>query len=48
VTQLIYNQFVAINWNLGAAYGVALVVLCLVFVLAMMAAFRVRLGDIAR
>ena len=36
VTQLIYNQFDAINWNLGAAYGLALVVLCLVFVLAMM------------
>ena len=48
VTQLIYNQFDAINWNLGAAYGVALVVLCLAFVLTMMAAFRVRLGDIAR
>jgi spermidine/putrescine transport system permease protein len=48
VTQLIYNQFDAINWNLGAAYGVALVVLCLVFVLAMMSVFRVRLQDIAR
>jgi spermidine/putrescine transport system permease protein len=48
VTQLIYNQFDAINWNLGAAYGLALVVLCLVFVLAMMAVFRVSLRDIAR
>jgi spermidine/putrescine transport system permease protein len=48
VTQLIYNQFDAINWNLGAAYGLALVVLCLVFVLTMMSLFRVRLRDIAR
>jgi spermidine/putrescine transport system permease protein len=48
VTQLIYNQFDAINWNLGAAYGLALVTLCLVFLLAMMAVFRVRLRDIAR
>ena len=48
VTQLIYNQFDAINWNLGAAYGLALVVLCLVFVLTMMSVFRVSLRDIAR
>jgi spermidine/putrescine transport system permease protein len=47
-TQLIYNQFDAINWNLGAAYGLSLVVLCIVFVLVMMAVFRVSLKDIAR
>jgi len=48
VTQLIYNQFDAINWNQGAAYGLVLVALCLVFVLAMMAVFRVSLKDIAK
>jgi spermidine/putrescine transport system permease protein len=48
VTQLIYNQFDAINWNLGSAYGLSLVVLCLVFVLIMMAVFRVSLKDIAK
>jgi hypothetical protein len=36
------------NWNLGAAYGLALVVLCLVFVMTMMSVFRVSLRDIAR
>jgi spermidine/putrescine transport system permease protein len=48
VTQLIYNQFDAINWNQGAAYGLVLVALCLIFVLAMMAAFRVSMKDIAK
>ncbi|MBM3572614.1 MAG: ABC transporter permease [Alphaproteobacteria bacterium] len=48
VTQLIYNQFDAINWNLGAAYGLVLVGLCMVFVLSMMAVFRVNLKDIAK
>lgn len=47
-TKLIYLQFEAINWNLGSAYGLSLVVLCLVFILLMMAVFRVSLKDIAR
>jgi spermidine/putrescine transport system permease protein len=47
-TQLIYNQFEAINWNMGAAYAMCLVVLCVVFILVMMALFRVRLRDIAQ
>lgn len=47
-TQLIYNQFEAINWNLGAAYAFCLVILCLAFILAMMRLFRVSLKDIAR
>jgi spermidine/putrescine transport system permease protein len=47
-TQLIYSQFDAINWNMGSAYGLALVVLCLVFILAMSALFRVNLRDIAK
>ncbi len=47
-TKLIYLQFEAINWNLGSAYGLSLVVLCLAFILLMMAVFRVSLKDIAR
>jgi spermidine/putrescine transport system permease protein len=47
-TQLIYNQFEAINWNMGAAYAMCLVVLCVAFILIMMSLFRVRLRDIAR
>ena len=47
-TQLIYNRFSVSDWNEGAAYAVALEVLCLVFVLVMMRVFRVGLRDIAR
>lgn len=47
-TKLIYLQFDAINWNLGAAYAFSLVVMCLLFILLMMAIFRVTLKDIAR
>jgi spermidine/putrescine transport system permease protein len=47
-TQLVYNQFDAINWNMGAAYAFSLVILCLVFIMAVMRLFRVRLDDIAR
>lgn len=47
-TKLIYLQFDAINWNLGSAYGFTLVALCLVFILLVMALFRVSLKDIAK
>lgn len=47
-TQLVYNQFEAINWNMGAAYAFCLVLLCVVFILAMMSLFRVGLKDVAR
>jgi spermidine/putrescine transport system permease protein len=47
-TQLVYNQFEAINWNMGAAYAFCLVLLCVVFILAMMSVFRVGLKDVAR
>ncbi|MCW6511452.1 ABC transporter permease [Lichenifustis flavocetrariae] len=47
-TQLIYNQFNAINWNMGAAYAFCLVILCLVFIVIVMWLLRVRLSDIAR
>jgi spermidine/putrescine transport system permease protein len=47
-TKLIYLQFDAINWNLGSAYAFSLVVMCLLFILLMMALFRVSLKDIAK
>jgi spermidine/putrescine transport system permease protein len=47
-TQLIYSQFEALNWNVGAAYATCLIGLCLGFVLLMMRLFRVKLQDIAR
>lgn len=47
-TQLIYNQFEAVNWNMGAAYAFCLVLLCLAFILGMMRLFRVTLRGIAR
>lgn len=48
-TQVIYTQFMATrNWNLGAAYALMLLVVCIVFVLAAMRLFGVRLGDIAK
>jgi spermidine/putrescine transport system permease protein len=48
-TEIIYDWFFdGQNWNQGAAYAFILLVLCLVFILGMMALFRVRLGDIAK
>lgn len=47
-TQLIYNQFEAINWNMGAAYALCLVVLCLAFIFLVMSLFKVSFRDIAR
>ena len=48
-TQVIYSLFFdGGNWNQGAAYAFALLVLCVVFVWLMMWLFKVRLGDIAR
>ena len=47
-TQAIESQFSVLNWNGGSAYALVLELVCLVFVLAMMRAFRVTLRDIAR
>jgi spermidine/putrescine transport system permease protein len=48
-TEIIYDWFFdGQNWNQGSAYAFILLVLCIVFILAMMALFRVRLGDIAK
>jgi len=48
-TQLIYQWFdTGGNWPRGAAYAVILLVACLVFVLAIMRLFKVRLGEVGR
>jgi spermidine/putrescine transport system permease protein len=47
-TQAIESQFSVLNWNGGSAYALMLELVCLVFVLVMMKAFRVTLRDIAR
>lgn len=48
-TQIIYDWFnQGFNWPQGSAYAFVLLVACIVFVLAVMRLFRVRLGEIAR
>lgn len=48
-SQLVYRQFFeANNWNIGAAYAFTLLAACMVFIVAMMTIFRVRLRDITK
>ena len=47
-TQAIESQFSVLNWNGGSAYALVLELICLVFILIMMKAFRVTLRDITR
>lgn len=48
-TQVIYSWFFdGGDWNHGAAYAFALLLVCVIFIFIMMRLFRVRLGDIAR
>jgi spermidine/putrescine transport system permease protein len=48
-SQVIYRRFFeGSNWNEGSAYALALLAACMVFVLGMMALFRVGIRDIAR
>lgn len=48
-TEIIYNWFFeGGDWNRGSAYALALLVLCLVFIMAMLRVFRVGLADVAR
>ncbi len=48
-TQLIYRQFYeANNWNIGSAYAVSLMLVCLLMVGLLLRLFRVRLGEIIR
>ena len=48
-TQIIYQAFnQAGNWARGSAYGIILLVTCLIFVLLVMKIFKIKLGEIAR
>ena len=48
-TQIIYQWFnTGGNWPLGAAYALVLLVVCIVFVLAVMKLFKVSFGEIVK
>lgn len=48
-SQVIYRRFFeADSWNQGAAYSLALLVACIVFILVNMSVFRVGIRDIAK
>ncbi|MCS6781217.1 MAG: ABC transporter permease [Geminicoccaceae bacterium] len=48
-TQIIYSYFFdGGDWNRGSAYAFALLLLCILFVVAMMRLFRVGLADVAK
>jgi len=49
LTQLIYDKFFeSSNWNLGSAYSFTLLLICIVFIFAVMAIFGVKLRQLAR
>lgn len=48
-TPIVYDRFYqAFNWQQGAAYALILLVACIVFVLAVLKIFKLRLGEIAK
>jgi spermidine/putrescine transport system permease protein len=48
-TQVVYNWFFqAFDWTRGSAYAFALLISCIIFVLAMLRLFKVSLAEIAR
>jgi spermidine/putrescine transport system permease protein len=48
-TQIIYQWFnTGGNWPRGSAYAFVLLVICIVFVMAVMRVFKVRFGEIAK
>ena len=48
-TQVIYSWFFdGGNWNQGSAYGLALLVLCILFIMLMLKLFKVKLEDMAK
>jgi len=48
-TQVIYSWFFdGGNWNQGSAYGLALLVLCILFIMLMLKLFKVKLQDMAK
>ena len=44
----LFGFFESANWNQGSAYSLMLLGACIVFVLTVMAAFRVNIRDVAR
>ncbi len=47
--QTIYSWFNdALDWNTGAAYSMIFLLVCILFIIAMMRIFRVKLSDIAK
>jgi spermidine/putrescine transport system permease protein len=48
-TEVIQQEFFqGLDWNTGSAYAFLLLILCILFVTAMMRLFRVGIADIAR
>ncbi|WP_321315493.1 ABC transporter permease [Halarcobacter sp.] len=48
-TQIIYSWFFdGGNWNQGSAYGIALLVLCILFIVLMLKLFKVKLEDMSK
>lgn len=48
-TQIIYSWFFdGGNWNQGSAYGLVLLVLCIVFIMLTLRAFKVKLSDMSK
>ncbi len=48
-TQIIYQWFnTGGNWPRGAAYAVVLLIICIIFVLTVMRAFKVKMGEIGK
>ena len=48
-TQLIYDKFFeSSNWNLGSAYSFTLLVICILFIMIVMAIFGVKLRQLAQ
>lgn len=47
-TEIIHTNFETANWNQGAAYAVVLAFLCLLFIFAMLKAFKVGLKELAK
>lgn len=48
-TQVIYSWFFdGGNWNQGSAYGLALLVLCILFIMLMLKVFKIKLEDMSK
>lgn len=48
-TQVIYSWFFdGGNWNQGSAYGLALLILCILFIMLMLKVFKIKLEDMSK